>query len=135
MSVSRCFSILSFAILYSCDEESNDLTYTVTGNSATYDLSSKDVDGISGNAIFIENIDGSFSADPKVEIEEFTQYFNLKIDPLIIDAETLGGLVINELGVLPKVGDVVSIENLNIKVTHADGRKITKVLITKNWWN
>ena len=24
------------------------------------------------------------------------------------------------------------IENLNIKVTHADGRKITKVLITKN---
>ena len=50
----------------------------------------------------IENIDGSFSADPKVEIEEFTQYFNLEIDPLIIDAETLGGLVINELGVLPK---------------------------------
>ena len=80
----------------------------------------------------IENIDGSFSADPKVEIEEFTQYFNLKIDPLAIDAETLGGLVINELGVLPKVGDVVSIENLNIKVTHADGRKVTKVLITKN---
>ena len=80
----------------------------------------------------IENIDGSFSADPKVEIEEFTQYFSLEIDPLAIDAETLGGLVINELGVLPKVGDVVSIENLNIKVTHADGRKITKVLITKN---
>ena len=80
----------------------------------------------------IENIDGSFSADPKVEIEEFTQYFNLKIDPLAIDAETLGGLVINELGVLPKVGDVVSIENLDIKVTHADGRKVTKVLITKN---
>ena len=80
----------------------------------------------------IENIDGSFSADPKVEIEEFTQYFSLEIDPLAIDAETLGGLIINELGVLPKVGDVVSIENLNIKVTHADGRKITKVLITKN---
>ena len=80
----------------------------------------------------IENIDGSFSADPKVEIEEFTEYFSLEIDPLAIDAETLGGLVINELGVLPKVGDVVSIENLNIKVTHADGRKITKVLITKN---
>ena len=30
----------------------------------------------------IENIDGSFSADPKVEIEEFTQYFSLEIDPL-----------------------------------------------------
>jgi CBS domain containing-hemolysin-like protein len=27
---------------------------------------------------------------------------------------------------------VVSIENLDIKVTHADGRKVTKVLITKS---
>ena len=79
----------------------------------------------------IKNIDGSYSADPKVEIEEFTQFFGLKIDPLIIDAETLGGLIINELGVLPKVGDMVKIENLNIQVTHADGRKITKVLITR----
>ncbi len=78
----------------------------------------------------IKNIDGSYSADPKVEIEEFTQFFGLKMDPLIIDAETLGGLIINELGVLPKVGDMVKIENLNIQVTHADGRKITKVLIT-----
>jgi magnesium and cobalt transporter len=80
----------------------------------------------------IENKDGSFSADPKVEIEEFTKFFNLNIDPLAIDAETLGGLVINELGVLPKIGDEVKIENLVIRVTHADGRKITKVLVTKN---
>ncbi len=51
---------------------------------------------------------------------------------MAIDAETLGGLVINELGVLPKIGDEVKIENLVIRVTHADGRKITKVLVTKN---
>ena len=80
----------------------------------------------------IENKDGSFSADPKVEIEEFTKFFNLNIDPLAIDAETLGGLVINELGVLPTIGDEVKIETLVIRVTHADGRKITKVLVTKN---
>ena len=80
----------------------------------------------------IENKDGSFSADPKVEIEEFTRFFDLNIDPLAIDAETLGGLVIDELGVLPKIGDEVKIENLVIRVTHSDGRKITKVLVTKN---
>ena len=28
-------------------------------------------------------------------------------------------------------GDGLKIENLNIQVTHADGRKITKVLITR----
>ena len=73
-----------------------------------------------------------YTADAKVEIEEFTEFFNLNIDPLEIDAETLGGFIISELGVLPKKGDVVKIENLSIKVTHADDRKIDKVQITKS---
>ena len=72
-----------------------------------------------------------YTADAKVEIEDFTEFFNLNIDPLEIDAETLGGFFISELGVLPKKGDVVKIENLSIKVTHADDRKIDKVQITK----
>jgi magnesium and cobalt transporter len=70
-----------------------------------------------------------YTADAKVEIEDFTEFFNLNIDPLEIDAETLGGFIISELGVLPKKGDVVKIENLSIKVTHADDRKIDKVQI------
>ena len=73
-----------------------------------------------------------YTADAKVEIEDFTEFFNLNIDPLKIDAETLGGFIISELGVLPKKGDVVKIENLSIKVTHADDRKIDKVQITKS---
>jgi len=73
-----------------------------------------------------------YTADAKVEIEDFTEFFNLNIDPLEIDAETLGGFIISELGVLPKKGDVLKIENLSIKVTHADDRKIDKVQITKS---
>ena len=73
-----------------------------------------------------------YTADAKVEIEDFTEFFNLKIDPLEIDAETLGGFIISELGVLPKKGDVIKIENLSIKVTHADDRKIDKVQIKKS---
>ena len=73
-----------------------------------------------------------YTADAKVEIEEFTDFFNLNIDPLEIDAETLGGFIISKLGVLPKKGDVVKIENLSIKDTHADDRKIDKVQITKS---
>jgi magnesium and cobalt transporter len=76
--------------------------------------------------------DKKFYADAKVEIEEFTEFFNLDIDPLAIDAETLGGFVISKLGVLPKVGDKVKIEDLTIKVIDADDRKIEKVQITKN---
>ena len=76
--------------------------------------------------------DKKFYADAKVEIEEFTEFFNLDVDPLAIDAETLGGFVISKLGVLPKVGDKVKIEDLTIKVIDADDRKIEKVQITKN---
>ena len=76
-----------------------------------------------------ENI---YTADAKVEIEDFTEFFNLNIDPLEIDAETLGGFIISELGVLPKKGDVIKIENLSIKVTHADDRKIDQVQIKKS---
>ena len=79
--------------------------------------------------------DKKFYADAKVEIEEFTEFFNLDIDPLAIDAETLGGFVISKLGVLPKVGDKVKIEDLTIKVIDADDRKIDKVQITKNQWS
>jgi len=70
--------------------------------------------------------DKKYIADAKVELEEFTEFFNLKTDPLEIDAETLGGFVITQLGVLPKKGDKVKIENLSIKVIHADDRKIDK---------
>ena len=73
-----------------------------------------------------------YTADAKVEIEDFTEFFNLNIDTLEIDAETLGGFIISELGVLPKKGDVIKIENLSIKVTHADDRKIDKVQIKKS---
>ena len=79
--------------------------------------------------------DKKFYADAKIEIEEFTEFFNLDIDPLAIDAETLGGFVISKLGVLPKVGDKVKIEDLTIKVIDADDRKIEKVQITKNQWS
>ena len=81
---------------------------------------------------FIKISDKKFYADAKVELEDFTEFFNLDIDPLAIDAETLGGFIISKLGVLPKVCDKVKIEVLTLKVIDADDRKIEKVQITKN---
>ena len=75
--------------------------------------------------------EGVYSADAKVEIEEFIEFFELKIDPMGVDAETLGGFIISQFGILPGVGDKLEVENLNIEVTHADKRKIDKVSITK----
>ena len=73
-----------------------------------------------------------YNVDSKIEIEEFISFFELKIDPLSIDAETLGGLFISKFGVLPKIGDKISIEGISIKVADTDKRRIKKFIVTKN---
>ena len=73
-----------------------------------------------------------YNVDSKIEIEEFISFFELKIDPLSIDAETLGGLFISKFGVLPKIGDKISIEGISIKVADTDKRRIKKFKVTKN---
>ena len=73
-----------------------------------------------------------YNVDSKIEIEEFISFFELKIDPLSIDAETLGGLFISKFGVLPKIGDKINIEGISIKVADTDKRRIKKFIVTKN---
>ena len=50
----------------------------------------------------IEISENTYSVDSKIEIEEFISFFELKIDHLSIDAETLGGLFISKFGVFGK---------------------------------
>ena len=80
----------------------------------------------------IEIDNNNFRVDAKIELEEFVSFFNLKIDPLTIDAETLGGLFISEFGVLPKIGDKIKLENISIKVSDTDNRRIKKFIVSIN---
>jgi len=75
--------------------------------------------------------ENNFLVDSKVELEDFVKYFNLKLDPLLIDAETLGGFFITKFGVLPKIGDKINIENLSIKVSEADSRRVNTFVISR----
>ena len=80
----------------------------------------------------IEISENTFMVDPKIELEEFISFFDLKVDSLSIDAETLGGLFISKFGVLPKIGDKIKIENITIKVLDTNLRRIKKFKVTKN---
>ena len=80
----------------------------------------------------IEISENTFMVDSKIELEEFISFFDLKIDSLSIDAETLGGLFISKFGVLPKIGDKIKIENVTIKVLDTNLRRIKKFKVTKN---
>ena len=96
---------------------------SVSSSIILHDVEDEEIVNISENQYIV---------DAKIELEEFISFFNLKIDPLTVDAETLGGLFISEFGVLPEIEDKISIEKLTIKVSDTDGRRIKKFVVTTN---
>ena len=80
----------------------------------------------------IEISENTYSVDSKIEIEEFISFFELKIDHLSIDAETLGGLFISKFGVLTKIGDKIKLDQISIEVSDTDNRRTKKFKVTKN---
>ena len=75
-----------------------------------------------------------YRVDAKIELEEFIGFFELDLDPLSVDAETLGGLFISEFGVLPNIGDKIKIEDIYIEVSDTDNRRIKRFTVSKNKW-
>ena len=69
-----------------------------------------------------------YIADAKLDIESFEEHFTIDVGDL--DVETIGGLMISKLGVLPKVDDEISLGNMKLKVAVADKRKIKKIGIS-----
>ena len=78
----------------------------------------------------IQVSDTEYIADARLDINVFEKKFDLKFDDL--DAETVGGLFIHKLGLLPKVGDRIEVNNMTLAVTAADKRKVKKIGITIN---
>lgn len=79
---------------------------------------------------FIQVSPTEYIADARLDINVFEKKFDLKFDDL--DAETVGGLFIHKLGLLPKVGDRIEVNNMTLAVTAADKRKVKKIGITIN---
>ena len=69
-----------------------------------------------------------YIADAKLDIESFEEHFTIDVGDL--DVETIGGLMISKLGVLPKVDDEILLDNMKLKVAVADKRKIKKIGIS-----
>ena len=76
----------------------------------------------------IQITEKEFIADAKLDIESFEEHFDLSVGDL--DVETIGGLMISKLGVLPKITDEITLENMKLKVVAADKRKIKKIGIS-----
>lgn len=72
---------------------------------------------------FIEQHGGNrYTVQAITPIDEFNDYFGAQLDH--DDYETIGGLVINEFGYLPKRGEMIELTGYNVKVLRADKRRI-----------
>ncbi|HEX4948564.1 MAG TPA: hemolysin family protein [Blastocatellia bacterium] len=73
--------------------------------------------------------DGSYSVLGAVEIGKVERLFDVEL--AADDFTTVAGLVINQLGHLPAVGETVDFQGLHFEVTEADERRVSRVKIAK----
>ena len=83
-----------------------------------------DIDGLD----LIQVSEKEFIADAKIEIDEFEEKFEINLNESSV--ETLGGYMTKKLGILPKVGDKIIVESIELVVTAADKRRIKKIGIS-----
>lgn len=79
----------------------------------------------------IQRADGSYLVDGQCSFYNFLSYF--KLGDLYSDHEynTLGGLILEELGNIPQPGDTINWQGFLIEVVDMDGTRIDKVLVTR----
>ena len=78
-----------------------------------------------------EDLNGSpaFSVRALTRIDDFNDYFECELTD--DDYDTIGGLVMHELGRLPRLGENVEVDGFDFRVTKADSRRIDTLLVQK----
>lgn len=71
----------------------------------------------------------SYKVDAMIDIETLNKELDIDL-PISEDYETLGGLIIKELGRVCEVGDELNIDNINIKVIELDKMRVSQAIIT-----
>jgi putative hemolysin len=78
---------------------------------------------------FRETEPGRFIADGRVRVDQIAEELDIELDPAGID--TIGGLVFNHLGYLPKPGERCTLHGLQIKVRRVSRHRIQQVELRK----
>ena len=70
----------------------------------------------------------TYSVRALTPIDEFNEQF--KVDFKDEEVDTIGGIIMQAFGYLPKRGEEITLQNLRFKVTSADNRRIIQLRIT-----
>ncbi len=78
----------------------------------------------------IRKLDGGlFLVDGLMSIDDFNRYFALPSNGE--KTETVGGMVVSQLGCLPEGGERLELGGLSIEVKNADGRRVLQLVVTQ----
>jgi magnesium and cobalt transporter len=84
---------------------------------------------IEEDAYIKKHNDNVYAVKALTPIEEFNNYFSSSFSDAEFD--TIGGLVMQRFGRLPRRGEVISIDRFRFKVLNADSRRIHLVQVTE----
>ena len=85
-----------------------------------FDIEEQEVQPLTANDVIV---------DARVSIDELEDIFETQIER--DDFDSVGGLIVNELGRMPSTGDHVRVNGISLKVLSVAGRRIKKVRVTK----
>jgi putative hemolysin len=81
----------------------------------------------------VKREDGSYLLDGALSIERFRDLYPLECEDLEAsrDFQTLAGLILFELGGIPRTGELLTWQRLRLEVVDMDGMRIDKVLVSR----
>jgi putative hemolysin len=100
-----------------------DMLEEIVGEIEDEDIAGEELEDI------VESQDGSYEVQASTEIGKIERLFDMEIEA--DDFTTIAGLVINESGRVPAVGDVLTIRGLDVEVLEADERRIGRLRVKK----
>jgi putative hemolysin len=87
-------------------------------------------DDLADEPKLVTRADGSYLVAGWMPVDEFADLLSLEMNP-DRDYETVAGLVLDEIGQLPEVGQRLDLQGWQIEVVDLDGRRIDKLLVSR----
>ena len=100
-----------------------DILEEIVGEIEDEDIAGEELEDI------VEGTDGSYEVLGSTEIGKIERLFDMEIED--DDFTTIAGLVINESGKVPAVGERLNIRGLEAEVLEADERRINRLRVRK----
>ena len=74
--------------------------------------------------------DNRYEVDAMLDIETINKSLNIDL-PISEDYESLGGLIMSELGKIPAIGDIVDFQDVKLVVVEVEKMRVSKVEIQR----